>query len=401
MVDVKHLHVDLVRFPCLSHEEEPIADFVEGLLRGVSGLDVGRLQNNVWASLGDGDDLFLLNSHLDVVPASSEHPYPPFEPTEVDGRVYGRGAVDAKASGAAMLAALIHLAEEEFAPEGGRVVMALTACEESGGGYNGMQHVREEVFGVSLPEPVVALVGEPTELRPCLAQKGLLILKLHAAGKTAHAARSHLGENAIHTMMKDMEKLQHLKLAEDPLLGPVTVTPTRIEGGTANNVVPDACTATLDIRSTPSHPHRALVETIRETVESEVEVHSDRLVPCATPRDNRLTNAVLDSLSSLGKDNQPFGSPTASDWVFLHDIPTVKIGPGRSELSHTPDEHVEVIQLLEAVEVYKTIVRTYFSNDFTAEIAEGMALRGASVTKQSLTDEHSDGDRHAPFGRSR
>lgn len=361
MVDVKHLHVDLVRFPCLSHEEEPIADFVEGLLRGVSGLDVGRLQNNVWASLGDGDDLFLLNSHLDVVPASSEHPYPPFEPIEVDGRVYGRGAVDAKASGAAMLTALFQLAEEGFVPESGRVVVALTACEESGGSYNGMQHVREEVFGVSLPEPAAALVGEPTELRPCLAQKGLLILRLHAEGRSAHAARSYLGKNAIHAMMRDLEKLQHLKLAEDPLLGPVTVTPTRIEGGTANNVVPDACTVTLDIRSTPSHPHSALVEMIRETVESDVEVHSDRLIPCATQRDTRLSNAVLDSLSSLGKDNQPFGSPTASDWVFLHDVPTIKIGPGRSELSHTPNEHIDVSQLIEAVDVYTTIIKNYFS----------------------------------------
>src|SRR5690606_5247835 len=111
---------------------------------------------------------------------SADHPYPPFTPTTVDGRIYGRGAVDAKASGAAMLQALMDLHADGWRPPG-RVIVALTACEETGGAYNGMQALRAH-----LPPISAAVVGEPTSLRPCLAQKGLLILTLTARGRTAH-----------------------------------------------------------------------------------------------------------------------------------------------------------------------------------------------------------------------
>ena len=99
----------LVRFPSLSREEGPIADFVEDYVRK-AGLPVERFEDNVYFWLGDGEDRLLLNSHLDVVPPSKEHPYDPFEPVEVDGQLYGRGTVDAKASGATMTTAVLERA---------------------------------------------------------------------------------------------------------------------------------------------------------------------------------------------------------------------------------------------------------------------------------------------------
>lgn len=355
------LHAALVRIPSLSHEEGPAADFVEAHARA-AGLDVGRLANNVWAGVGDGDDVLLLASHLDVVPPSENHPYPPFEPTTVDGKVFGRGAVDAKASGAAMLQAVIELAAEGFRPKDGRVVVALTACEEAGRGYNGLEHLRQAVFGHALPDVSAALVGEPTALRPCLAQKGLLILECTAHGTTAHAARAHLGENAIEKTARDVLRLRDLRFVRnDPWLGAPTVTVTTIEGGTARNVVPDRCTFYLDVRSTPAYTQAELAEQIGAALESEVAVFSDRYVPCGTPPDARIAVACADALTTQGFDATPFGSPTASDWIFLADVPAVKLGPGRSELSHTADEHVEVDQLVRAVKVYKAVIRHYFA----------------------------------------
>ena len=357
---VLDLHAALVGIPSVSHEEGPIADFVEHYLhRAEAPVEVGRLENNVWASLGDGDDLLLLASHLDVVPPSTDHPYPPFEPTRVNGRIYGRGAVDAKASGAAMLRALLDLAAEGFRPPG-RVVVALTACEETGS-YNGLDHLRRDVFGTRLPSVAAAIVGEPTELRPCLAQKGLLILTATANGKAAHAARAHLGANALTVAAHDLLTLDGFAFEKsDPLLGAPTVTATLIEGGTAKNIVPDRCTFTLDVRSTPAYTHPELAELFREALRSDVEVYSDRLVPCRTAPDARIAHATHAALTHLSLDADPFGSPTTSDWIFLHDVPTVKLGPGRSELSHTAEEHVEVDQLERAVEVYRHIIRHYF-----------------------------------------
>lgn len=361
-MNVLDLHATLVRIPSLSHEEGPAADAVEVFLRQAEGVEVGRLDDNVWGALGEGDDVLLLCSHLDVVPPSEDHPYPPFSPTRVDGAVYGRGAVDAKASGAAMLTAFARLARDGWRPpRGGRLVVALTACEETGGGYNGMDAMRKGVFGSRLPEPAAALVGEPTELKPCLAQKGLLILTATAKGQTAHAARAHLGDNAITKAARDLVRLGDLAFEKaDPLLGRPTATATLVEGGTAKNVVPDRCTFTLDVRSTPAYTHAELAALVADYLESDVTVYSDRLVPCATEADARVARSVTGALAGLGLDAEPFGSPTASDWIFLHDVPAVKIGPGRSELSHTADEHVEVDQLERAVEVYQAVARAYF-----------------------------------------
>ncbi len=351
MSDAVALLKDLIRFPSLSLEEGPIADFVEARLRA-AGVRVGRHANNVYAWLGEGPDTLLLNSHLDVVPPSEGHPYDPFTPTEVDGRLYGRGAVDAKASGAAMMTALLDLAREGWLPRNGRLLLALTACEEGGGGYNGLQDLRPH-----LPPLSAALVGEPTGLRPCVAQKGLLILKLHARGRSAHAARAHLGDNAIVRAARDVLALQRLTFDRaDPFLGPPTVNVTMIEGGTKNNVIPDRCTLTLDIRSTPTYTHEELTEYIARHVESDVEVYSKRLIPVATPLDARIVQACRTALPEA----EPFGSPTASDWIFLADVPTVKIGPGESPLSHTADEHIAVAEVEQAVAVYKRIIRAYF-----------------------------------------
>ncbi|WP_243664719.1 M20/M25/M40 family metallo-hydrolase, partial [Rhodothermus marinus] len=109
--EVIELLKSLVRFPSLSHQEAEIADFVEHYVRQ-AGLPVRRMDNNVYFWLGEGEDRLLLNSHLDVVPPSADHPFDPFEPVEVDGKLYGRGTVDAKASGAAMTTALLSLARE-------------------------------------------------------------------------------------------------------------------------------------------------------------------------------------------------------------------------------------------------------------------------------------------------
>jgi acetylornithine deacetylase len=362
MSDAIELLAELVRIPSLSHEEGPAADLLEAVLRKEPALSVGRLANNVWASLGDGDELLLLNSHLDVVPASSDHPHPPFEPTRVNGRLYGRGSVDAKASGAAMVSALLTLARDGFSPGGGRAVVALTACEEAGAGYNGLQHLRQEVFGSVLPPVSAALVGEPTRLRPCLAQKGLLILAATAHGRSAHAARAHLGDNAMVRAARDILRLEALAFdRDDQLLGRPTITATTIQGGTVRNAVPDRCSFTLDVRSTPVYTHAELTAIVSGALESEIAVVSDRLVPCSTPADAAVALACRAALCEAGHDDAPFGSPTSSDWVFLADVPTVKIGPGASELSHTANEHVVVDEVADAAELYASVIRHYFA----------------------------------------
>jgi len=343
---------DLIRFPSLSGEESAVADFVEDHVRR-PGVDVLRDEDNVAFAIGSGDDTLFLNSHLDVVPPSDDHPYDPFDPVETDGVLYGRGSVDAKASGAAMTTALLSLADAGWTPDDGQVIVGLTTYEESGGKQNGLQDLRPE-----LPSLSAAVVGEPTTLRPCVAQKGLLILKIHAYGTAAHAGRPHLGENAIPAAMTALRQLDTVTLdREDPYLGTPTKTVTTIEGGSAHNVVPEHCVFTVDLRTTPAYTHDEIVAEVRAAVDAEVEVYSDRLVPCSTPEDARIVRAT----QTARPDATPFGSPTSSDWVFLHDVPAVKMGPGQSNRSHTAEERIDITEVQEAVAVYRTLIRSYFS----------------------------------------
>ena len=349
--DVVKLHRALVAVPSLSHQEAAAADLMEKHLLG-AGLTMTRTGDNIVAEWGTGKKTLLLNSHLDVVPPSANHPYPPFEPTVADGRIFGRGTVDAKASVASMATAVCRLARAGYQPNG-RIKLAFTTCEETGGEDNGLEEVLP-----SLGKIDAALVGEPTHMQPCVAQKGLLILRLQASGKSCHAARAEEGLNAISILVRDIAKLESFTFDRvHPYLGTTTANITMIEGGTARNVIPDRAHAFVDIRSTPSYTHDEIAALLQNELESQVHIHSKRFVPVGTDPDQDIVRACL--AGSPG--SEAFGSPTMSDWIHLKGIPAVKIGPGDSRLSHTAEEHVRMDELVSSCSIYESIIKSYFA----------------------------------------
>lgn len=351
--DVGRLHRALVAIPSLSHQEAAAADLLERHLYQ-AGLQVQRIEDNVVVSVGQGPRTLLLNSHLDVVPPSADHPFPPFEPTIEGNDVFGRGTVDAKGCVASMAMALIRLHRNGGVPEGTRVMGAFTVCEETGGTDNGLEAIRPQ-----LPVIDAALIGEPTHMQPCVAQKGLLILRLDASGKSAHAARSAEGENAISRMVRDLALLADFRFERiHPFLGETTQNVTVIEGGTARNMIPDRCSAWIDIRSTPSYTHPEIAGILNERLESDVVIHSQRFIPVETPRHAAIVQACM----AARDDAEPFGSPTMSDWIHVHDIPAVKIGPGDSRRSHTARESIDVVELHESCAIYESIIKHYLEH---------------------------------------
>jgi acetylornithine deacetylase len=346
----------MIRFKSVTGQETEIANWVEDWSRS-QGLKTARFEDNVYCWIGDGPNCLLLNSHLDVVPPSADHPFDPFDPIQQDNHIYGRGAVDAKASGAAMLSTIGRLASEGWYPKNGRLLLALTACEEGTGAYNGL-----ETLLPHLPPLSGAIVGEPTELQPCVSQKGLLILKLTAKGRSAHAARAHLGENAIEKAARDINRLEDFTFERiHPELGPVSLAVTTISGGSARNVVPDECSFFVDIRTTPAYTHEELIELLSAQLECDISVHSGRYEPKATPSGSRIEQSVISTIPGAS----PFGSPTVSDWAFLGSVPAVKLGPGDSNLSHTGAERILVDEVIKAAEVYSSCVKAFFDEEFS------------------------------------
>ena len=343
MSEVTTLLRDLVAIPSVSGDEDRIADFLQQWFEA-RGLSVHRSDRNLSVSVGAGARRLLLNSHLDVVPPGVGWETDPFEPIFRGDRLVGRGSNDAKASVAAMACAMVALAQDDLA---GEVVFAAT-CEEERG-RNGLERYLPELGPFH-----AAVVGEPTELQPAVAQNGLLILELTAHGRAGHAARPHLADNAIIRAARDITALSALTWEPvNPHVGPMTLAVTQVEAGTVHNVIPGACKMVVDIRTIPELPAAEVVQRIRAVVESEVWVRSDRLAPAHTPAGSAILRAVEHAMP----DCVPFGSPTMSDWAHLTGIPAVKLGPGISEVSHTANEWVSLPMVERAVESYASIAR--------------------------------------------
>src|SRR5436309_364031 len=126
-----------------------------------------------------------------------------------------------------------------------------------------------------------------------------------------------------------------------------TTAPPLRRGGRASGTRPEG-RPVLDIRSPPGWDHRELTETLRARLTCELQITSDRLVPCETPPESRLLAAARRVRPAL----RTFGSPTCSDWVFLRHTDAFKCGPGTSRRSHTPDEWVDLTEVREARRFY-------------------------------------------------
>ena len=200
-----------------------------------------------------------------------------------------------------------------------------------------------------LPPIALGVVGEPTEMNPAIAEKGLMVLDIAAHGRSGHAAREE-GENAIYKMLPDIEWFRTYQFPKvSPLLGSVKMSVTQINAGTQHNVIPDVCSAVVDIRTNECYSNQEVFEEICRHISSEAKARSFRLNSSSVSADHPFVKRAVE----LGR--VPFGSPTLSDQALM-PFPSVKIGPGKSSRSHTADEYIMVSEIEEAIALYIRIL---------------------------------------------
>lgn len=329
----------MIRIPSFSREEHAVADYLQELWSGDSHR-VHRKGNNLWIvapGFDFGRPTLLLNSHIDTVRPVAGWTCDPFSPQEEDtDTLYGLGSNDAGASVVSLYEAFRVLAGR---PQPYNLIF-LASCEEEVSGGNGLESVLPD-----LPRIDFAIVGEPTGMRPAVAEKGLMVLDCVAVGKSGHAARDE-GINAISLAMKDMEWFNtHRFPLQSEMLGAVKMNVTMVRAGTQHNVIPDRCEFTVDVRSNEFYSNEELYRLIAEHVSCEVKARSFRLNSSRTP----LSHPFVQRATLLGKE--PFGSPTLSDQSLM-PFPSVKIGPGESARSHTADEYIKTSEIREAIDLY-------------------------------------------------
>ena len=321
--------------------------------------DVWPGRQNVLAHVegGDGPSL-LLESHTDTVEIENMD-IEPFTPDIRNGRVYGRGACDDKASLAAMMIGLVNAAEKGMA---GDVTLACTADEECG--FGGAKKLVESGFRAD-----GCVVGEPTELRLIIAHKGACRLKVLTHGTCAHSSEPHKGDNAIYHMAELIGALrEHAELltrrAAHPLVGSPTCSVGMIHGGQMPNIVPDLCEIILDRRMVPGEEMEQVVAELEEVIGRTAEDRfgwSTEITlgghPLETQPDCWVVQRVARALEATGADANPGGVQYGTDAsAFARaGIPGVVIGPGSIQQAHTAVEWVEIEQVRKAALIYERI----------------------------------------------
>ena len=332
----------LIAIPSVSREEEQAADCLQRYIE-LQGMETGRKGNNVWC-LSPAFDLkrptLLLNSHIDTVKPVAGWRKDPFTPTDSNGRLYGLGSNDAGASVVSLLQVFLALCRKAQPYN----LVFLASCEEEVSGAGGIECVLP-----LLPPITFALVGEPTEMQPAIAEKGLMVLDVTATGRSGHAARDE-GDNAIYKVLDDVAWFRDYRFPRvSPLLGPVKMSVTQVNAGTQHNVIPDRCTFVVDIRSNECYTNEELFAEICRHLHCEAKARSFRLGSSHAPEGHPLVQRAIE----LGR--VPFGSPTLSDQALM-PFPSMKMGPGKSSRSHTADEFIFIKEIEEAIGLYLSLL---------------------------------------------
>ncbi len=342
--DAVSLLRQLISTESFSKQEDKTAQIIEGFLRE-RGVETHRKLNNIWANNKYFDPQkpsILLNSHHDTVKPGAGWSLDPFTPTVIDGKLIGLGSNDAGGCLVSLMSAFMHFYEERDMEY--NLVLATTAEEEISG-KNGLELILPE-----LGELAFGIVGEPTEMHMAVAEKGLLVLDCYAKGKTGHAARNE-GENALYKAIEDINWFRTFRFPKvSQYLGDINMNVTVINAGSQHNVVPAECHFVADIRVTDAYSHQELLEIIGQNIKSETKARSTRLKPSSIPIEHPFIQAGLE----IGR--KTFGSATTSDQALL-DIPSVKMGPGNSSRSHTPDEFIYLSEIREGINIYISLLQ--------------------------------------------
>lgn len=336
---------DLIEIPSFSKEEMVTADRIAEFLNQ-KGVEVNRAGNNIWAFSSEYNPVLptiWLNSHHDTVKPNSGYSKDPFKAIVEDGKLFGLGSNDAGGPLVSLIAAFCHFIQKELPFN----LLLVASAEEEISGPNGISSIIPK-----LPEAELAIVGEPTQMRLAVAEKGLLVIDAKIHGKAGHAAREE-GINAIYLAMEDLDEIRSFQfLKSSPFLGRTKVTATVIKAGQQHNVVPDLCEYTLDVRVTDAYTLEEALEELKSNLKAEL-----------TPRSLRLQSSHLPSGHLMYRVSEKlelenFGSPTLSDQALI-PWPSVKIGPGDSARSHTADEFIFLEEIKKGIEGYISIINKY------------------------------------------
>jgi succinyl-diaminopimelate desuccinylase len=331
--DLFGLTAALCAVPSVSGNESTLAGAVEARLRArVADLSVDRVGNNVVARTERGRSRrIVLGGHLDTVPANGN------AAPRVEGDVlHGLGSADMK-GGLAALLALAELASGRDATHD--LTFVWYEGEEVADEHNGLRHIFDlapDLLGGDL-----AILLEPTGGWVEAGCQGTLHARATMRGQRAHSARPWMGSNAIHAMSDLLTRVAGFEsetVIVDGLEYREALQAVRIEGGVANNVVPDECRLTVNRRFAPNRSIDDAAAETRALLAGADEIEILSASPAAPP--NLADPLVAEFVGTLDLAVRPKLGWTDVARFAARGVPALNFGPGDPTLAHTAAEHV-------------------------------------------------------------
>lgn len=340
--DPVELTAALVDVESVSGDEQRLADLVHEALRDLPHLSLTRTGNNLVARTDLGRDRrVLLAGHLDTVPVADNLP------SRREGDLlFGCGTSDMKSGDAVLLHLAATLADPAY-----DLTFVLYDCEEVEASRNGLGTLVRDHR--DLLEADLAILMEPTSGHVEAGCQGTLRVDVALTGRRAHSARSWLGDNAIHRAAPVLSTLAGYRAREVDIDGCVYregLQAVRIAGGHAGNVIPDACTVTVNFRFAPDRSPEQAEEHVREVFagyDVTVTDSSGGALPgLSAPAAAHFVEAVGE------RPVAKYGWTDVARFGAL-GIPALNFGPGDPNLAHTREEHVDVRQIARASRVLR------------------------------------------------
>ncbi|KCZ70760.1 acetylornithine deacetylase or succinyl-diaminopimelate desuccinylase [Candidatus Methanoperedens nitroreducens] len=314
----------------------------------------------------------LINTHLDVVPASANWSVPPFECTVRDGRIFGRGVADSKGGPAALLTVLSAMRELDIEPEY-NLNIALTTDEEMGP-YSGLCYLAD--LGKLGADYFLSMDGDSDDIT--IASNGNVDWQIDISGRSYHSGSSFLGVNAIERSIPVMNELMKLKaeiekrrskvpasMAITRRTGLRTLVPVLniniINAGVKQNIIPDRCTLKGDRRFIPEERFDDVCKEMSEAISRARQNNPDIVLkwscdeiyaPMLTDMSHPWVKEVQSAASEVAGREIGFagaqGSLDVAYAVRVTGLPACCFGIGRRTESnaHADDENIRMEDLV-------------------------------------------------------
>lgn len=335
-----------------SGKEEEILEFCHGYLkrRGLNPLrqEVDENRYNLLVLPEDGEARLALVGHLDTVVAYDLETLGCEDEGE---RLVGLGAADMKAGCAAMIETMVSLKDDH---PGLPLALCLVVGEEEDG--DGAEALATEHH---FPW---AVIGEPTDLRPCLSHYGYIEAQVLTRGRRRHASLANHQENPVQAMLNLLLRISQHMATRPELVYNIRDLRSAPEGF----VVPELCEAWLDVHLPPAS-HLGQITHELEAVAARARAEDPGLdaslrffglhAGYRLSEQEPLVRLLEGICQAHGLDCAPRAFPSHSDanLLWAAGIKPLLLGPGRLEEAHAPAEGVELAQVVNAAQVYREL----------------------------------------------